>query len=65
MIEHLTEHGLMDAGLLYQSPFTDLNGLSRMQRQRISTSSRRALSISISTARDLGSLASAGSNIFK
>ncbi len=25
MVEHLTEHGLMDAGLLYESPFTDLN----------------------------------------
>ena len=25
VIEHLTEHGVMDAGLLYESPFTDLN----------------------------------------
>lgn len=25
IIEHLTEHGVMDAGLLYESPFTDLN----------------------------------------
>ena len=25
IVEHLTEHGLMDAGLLYESPFTDLN----------------------------------------
>lgn len=23
MVEHLTEHGLMNAGLLYESPFTD------------------------------------------
>ncbi|MHB9008550.1 MAG: type I restriction-modification enzyme R subunit C-terminal domain-containing protein, partial [Limisphaerales bacterium] len=25
IVEHLTEHGVMDAGLLYESPFTDLN----------------------------------------
>jgi type I restriction enzyme R subunit len=25
VIEHLTEHGVMDAGLLYESPFTDIN----------------------------------------
>jgi len=25
IVEHLTEHGLMDASLLYESPFTDLN----------------------------------------
>ena len=25
VIEHLTEHGVMDAGLLSESPFTDLN----------------------------------------
>jgi len=25
IIEHLTEHGVMDAGLLYESPFTDIN----------------------------------------
>ena len=25
IVEHLTEHGVMEAGLLYESPFTDLN----------------------------------------
>jgi type I restriction enzyme R subunit len=25
IIDHLTEHGVMDAGLLYESPFTDIN----------------------------------------
>ena len=25
IVDHLTEHGVMDAGLLYESPFTDLN----------------------------------------
>ncbi len=25
IVEHLTEHGVMDAGLLYDSPFTDLS----------------------------------------
>ena len=25
IVEHLTEHGVMDAGLLYESPFTDLH----------------------------------------
>jgi len=24
IIDHLTEHGVMDAGLLYESPFTDI-----------------------------------------
>jgi type I restriction enzyme, R subunit len=24
IVNHLTEHGVMDAGLLYESPFTDL-----------------------------------------
>lgn len=27
IIEHLTEHGIMDASLLYESPFTDINPL--------------------------------------
>lgn len=27
MIDHLTQHGVMDPGLLYESPFTDLNSL--------------------------------------
>jgi hypothetical protein len=27
MIDHLTQHGVMDPGLLYESPFTDLNNL--------------------------------------
>ena len=27
MIDHLTQHGIMDPGLLYESPFTDLNSL--------------------------------------
>lgn len=27
MIDHLTEHGAMDAALLYGSPYTDLNPL--------------------------------------
>jgi len=27
MIDHLTQHGVMDPGLLYESPFTDLNRL--------------------------------------
>ena len=25
IIDHLTEHGVMDPGLLYESPFTDIN----------------------------------------
>jgi len=25
VIDHLTEHGVMEPGLLYESPFTDLN----------------------------------------
>jgi type I restriction enzyme R subunit len=25
IIDHLTEHGVMDAGLLYESPFTDIS----------------------------------------
>lgn len=25
VVQHLTEHGVMDAGLLSESPFTDLN----------------------------------------
>ena len=25
VVDHLTEHGVMDAGLLYESPFTDIN----------------------------------------
>lgn len=25
IVEHLTEHGVMAAGLFYESPFTDLN----------------------------------------
>jgi type I restriction enzyme, R subunit len=25
IVDHLTEHGVMDAGLLYESPFTDIN----------------------------------------
>ena len=25
IVDHLTEHGVMVAGLLYESPFTDLN----------------------------------------
>ncbi len=25
IVEHLTEHGVMDAGLLYESPFTGLS----------------------------------------
>ena len=25
IVDHLTEHGVMDAGLLYESPFTDVN----------------------------------------
>jgi type I restriction enzyme, R subunit len=24
IVDHLTEHGVMDAGLLYESPFTDI-----------------------------------------
>jgi type I restriction enzyme R subunit len=27
MIDYLTQHGVMDPGLLYESPFTDLNSL--------------------------------------
>ena len=27
MIDHLTQHGVMDPGLLYESPFTDLSSL--------------------------------------
>jgi len=27
IVDHLTEHGVMDAALLYETPFTDINPL--------------------------------------
>ena len=34
MIDHLTQHGVMDPGLLYESPFTDLNSIGIDARLR-------------------------------